>query len=158
MKRIGYAFSHTKMIIFELGCDAGHRFEGWFGSGDDFQRQRTAGQLNCPVCGSAAIERIPTARVHVPRDSSPAVDESPKPAAPAADKPRELSVAAFIDHVISNSEDVGARFADEARKIHEGEAPKRTIRGTATAEETRALLEDDIAVLPLPVPPKESWH
>ena len=147
------------MIIFELGCDAGHRFEGWFASGDDFQNQRTAGLVNCPVCGSGQIDRIPTAKILKQRDvSPPATQEAQKHVPALPQQKREMALAAFIDQVMVNAEDVGARFAEEARKIHNDQAPKRTIRGTATAEETQALIEDGVPVLPLPVPPKDSWH
>jgi len=69
-----------------------------------------------------------------------------------------MTLAAFIDHVLVNSEDVGTRFAEEARKIHHGEAPHRSIRGQATSEETEALLEEGVPVLPLPIPPKDTWQ
>ena len=127
------------MIIFELGCEAGHRFEGWFGSGDDFQHQRAAGQINCPVCGSGRIDRIPTAKILKQRDASlTTTQESEKQVRALPQQKREMTLAAFIDQVMVNAEDVGARFAEEARKIHNDQAPKRTIRGTATAEETQA--------------------
>lgn len=69
-----------------------------------------------------------------------------------------MTLAAFIDHVLVNSEDVGTRFAEEARKIHQGQAPRRSIRGQATVSETEALLDEGVPVLPLPIPPKDSWQ
>lgn len=69
-----------------------------------------------------------------------------------------MTLAAFIDHVLVNSEDVGTRFAEEARRIHRDEAPRRSIRGQSTREETEALLEEGVPVFPLPIPPKDSWQ
>lgn len=148
-----------QMIVFEIGCSAGHRFEGWFASAEDFQKQRAARQVSCPVCGSHLVDRIPTAKIVRPRGASLPVSEDAErhPPAPPEQK-REMTLAAFIDHVMMNSEDVGARFAEEARKIHEEQAAKRSIRGTATPEDTQALIEEGIPVLALPVPPKDSWH
>jgi hypothetical protein len=147
------------MIIFELACASGHRFEGWFGSGEDFQGQRDRGLLACPTCGSHEVVRIPHAKIAVaeapaatPVHGGPPVDHHASPAE------RFQAVAAFVRQVIAQTEDVGREFPDEARRIHYDEAPSRAIRGVASAAETRELLEEGIAVLPLPVPPREDWN
>jgi len=69
-----------------------------------------------------------------------------------------MTLAAFIDHVLVHSEDVGTKFAEEARRIHHGEAARRSIRGQASREETEELLAEGVPVLPLPIPPKDSWQ
>lgn len=155
------------MIVFELTCSASHRFEGWFSSGDDFDRQHSRGLLTCPVCSTAAISKVPTAKIKRSESSeqavtapgaakAPAQSQSSAVAMPSAQERAQL--LAFIDHVLANSENVGAKFAEEARKIFHKESPERAIRGTASREETEELLEEGIPVMPLPVPPQSDWH
>ncbi len=138
------------MIRFALRCDRGHRFESWFGSGADFDRLSGQGLLACAVCGSAAVEKdlmapaVATAPARGP-DRSPAEGPLSAPASPA-----EQALAEMRRRVEAEAEDVGRDFAREARRIHEGEAPKRTIIGEARASEARALLEDGVPVAPLP--------
>jgi len=151
------------VIVFELQCPDSHRFEGWFASAEDYERQLGAGQIACPVCAASGVRKVPSARIKRPRElpAPPQPDKKQLPAAPAAAKPaptQQMTLAAFIDHVLVNSEDVGTRFAEEARKIHQGEAPRRSIRGQATAAETEALLEEGVPVMPLPIPPKDEWQ
>lgn len=121
------------MWVAELACDAGHGFEGYFGSKDDFESQRERGLISCPVCGSSHVER---------RLSAPRINVGATP--PAAD------VRQWAARLRATSEDVGARFATEARRMHEGEVPARAIRGQARGDELVALLEDGVPVLPLP--------
>jgi hypothetical protein len=151
------------MIVFELQCSEQHQFEGWFASPEVFERQLVAGEIACPVCADPDIRKVPSARIRRPKASPPeptAVASSATSGLPAAAPARkqQMTLAAFIDHVLVNSEDVGTRFADEARKIHQGEAPHRSIRGQSTAAETEALLEEGVPVFPLPIPPKDSWQ
>ena len=152
------------MIVFELQCSRLHRFEGWFASSEAFDRQHTGGEITCPVCADAEVQRVPSARIKrlpaLATDKSPAVSAAPpgQPQGGNPAPPQRMTLAAFIDHVLVNSEDVGTRFAEEARKIHHGEAPHRSIRGQATSEETEALLEEGVPVLPLPIPPKDTWQ
>jgi hypothetical protein len=146
------------MIIFELGCNSQHRFEGWFASGQDFERQLAAGMLVCPVCGSAEVSRIPHAKIARGDPPAAAVPAMPPDATPPAGVPAPHIVAAFIDHVLRHTEDVGRMFPEEARRIHREEAPARSIRGTASREETEALLDEGIEVFPLPIPPKTDWN
>ncbi len=146
------------MIVFELICEARHRFEGWFASGDDFERQRLSGLLSCPVCSSDQVAKLPTAKVGRSADDGEAARQG-QAQEPAPTRAQVASaVAAFVDHVLQNTEDVGRAFPEEARKIYRELAPRRGIRGTATREETEALLEEGIAVMSLPIPPPEDYH
>ena len=146
------------MIVFELICCEQHRFEGWFASGEEFERQRAAGLISCPTCVTDRIEKLPTAKIGRAAGAAEQGPQAPNPA--EAGKPREaaLALAAFIDHVLHNTEDVGREFPTEARKIDRGLAPRRAIRGTASREEAEALSEEGIAVLWLPIPPRDEWQ
>lgn len=140
------------MIVFELICGDRHRFEGWFASAEDFERQKGSGLLSCPACGDSGVEKLLTAKIG---RAEPVVAEGSRPAA-APKLPEKLRD--MIDAVLLNSEDVGREFPAEARRIHRKEARERSIRGVATVEETRDLIEEGIAVMPLPIPPREDWH
>lgn len=149
------------MIVYELICADEHRFEGWFASAEAFERQRDAGLVACPVCSSAAVEKLPSARIRcgaqpAPEERPSAMPTMPKQA-PAARR-STMTLASFIDHVLQNSEDVGSRFPEEARKIHYDEAPRRGIRGIASPAEAEALAEEGIPVLPLPIPAPDEWQ
>jgi len=141
------------MIVFNLGCENGHRFEGWFASGDDFDRQHRAKQVVCPLCGNPGIVRLPNA----PHIRSSASKEGPTRAEPAsteqqyANMGREV-LARVIERIVESTEDVGAAFPEEARRIHYREAPERRIRGTASSEEVEALKDEGIEVVALPLP------
>jgi hypothetical protein len=149
------------MIVYELVCAEEHRFEGWFASGEAFERQREAGLLACPVCSSATVERLPSARIR--RGAQPPAPQE-GPSSPPATKPPTpapggtVTLAGFLDHVLRNTEDVGTRFPEEARRIHYEETPRRGIRGVASRAEADALVEEGIAVVPLPIPPPEEWQ
>jgi hypothetical protein len=141
------------MKVLDLECPQQHVFEGWFGSEDEFQGQLARGLVECPICGDTHIAK----RLSAPRINLGAQP----PQAPAAPKNEVMTTAdpamqaqwlRMVRHVLANTEDVGERFAEEARKIHYGESEERGIRGQASAEETEALLEEGIGVLPLPVP------
>ena len=143
------------MKVLNLQCRHAHGFEGWFASEEDFQGQLARGLVECPLCGDAHVTKMPSA----PRLNLGASE--PAPAAPAAAKqevmsaPNEQLQAAWmqlVKQVMTQTEDVGERFAEEARKIHYGETEERGIRGQASREETQALLEEGISVLPLPIP------
>ena len=126
------------MLVLNLACALGHGFEGWFGSADDYESQRQRGLVSCPICANAEIQRMPSA----PRINTGAIEPQQ---APSPDRLRQA-----LKQIGSQAEDVGQRFAEEARRIHYGDAPERAIRGQASAEETRDLLEEGIPVLPLP--------
>jgi hypothetical protein len=140
------------VIVFELICADRHRFEGWFASAGDFEGQKARGLLSCPVCSDSKIEKLLTAKIGRPDVEASASVQAP--AAPA--QPRNLHE--MIDYILLNTEDVGKEFPAEARRIHRKEARERSIRGIATGEETHDLLEEGIAVMPLPIPPREDWH
>ncbi|HXF66040.1 MAG TPA: DUF1178 family protein [Burkholderiales bacterium] len=141
------------MIIFDLGCGNQHRFEGWFGSSEEFEQQLEAKRILCPLCGSSDIVRLPHA-AHIKSSTKPRL-----PGDPAAASARQYAnigtevLEKLIAHIIENTEDVGAAFPEEARKIHYREAPERRIRGTASREEVEALREEGIEVVALPIPP-----
>jgi hypothetical protein len=142
------------MIVFDLICKDQHRFEGWFASGEDFTSQQGRGLLACPVCGVAHVEKLPAAKIR--KQGEPVV---PTPAsAVQAGKTEQIDVSRIIDYVLTHSEDVGNRFAEEARKIHYQETPLRSIRGVATRTETEELQEEGIPVFSLPIPPQDRWN
>jgi hypothetical protein len=137
------------MKVLNLQCTHRHSFEGWFASEDDFQDQLGRGLVECPLCGDTAIVKMLSA----PRLNLGAAREEPKQDVMAA--PEATMQAAWmkmVRHVLASTEDVGDRFAEEARRIHYGETQERGIRGQASAQETEALVEEGIGVLPLPIP------
>ncbi|WP_300648078.1 DUF1178 family protein [Paenalcaligenes sp.] len=132
--------------VFDLQCESGHLFEGWFASHEDYDQQVAKGWLSCPVCDSKTITK---------KLSAPRLNLRHASAAEAA--PAKVDVATIqakllqqLKQVIKNTDDVGDNFAQEARKMHEGESPERAIRGSATVEEYQSLREEGIAVLPIP--------
>lgn len=134
------------MKVLDLRCAHDHRFEGWFADDADFASQRERGLLECPVCADRSVERLPSApRLNLSHPSAPAQTVT------RAEDLQSLWLRA-VRHVLQNTEDVGERFAEEARRIHYGEAENRGIRGRATPEETEALAEEGIEVVPLPLP------
>lgn len=151
------------MKVLDLQCAHQHTFEGWFGSEQEFAEQMDRGLLVCPLCGDGQIRKMPSAprlNLQTARDSRGAPQDqeaatSPKEAAPQPGVPQTLQ-ARWIQamrHLMANTEDVGERFAQEARAMHQGETDARAIRGQASREETLALLEEGIDVLPLPALP-----
>ncbi|MBV8379800.1 MAG: DUF1178 family protein [Paucibacter sp.] len=138
------------MLVLNLQCEAGHGFEGWFGSADDFDDQQSRGLLNCPVCGHAGVQRLPSApRLNV----KAAKAATPQMSVPAPDerlKALQGEVLGALRRLASQTEDVGERFTEEARRIHYGEVAERAIRGRASGEQIVELAEEGIAVLPLP--------
>lgn len=144
------------MKVFDLLCANDHRFEGWFSSGADFDRQRGQGIIACPMCGDNQVVKVPAA-TYVNTGAS---DRSPKAAAePEEATPeqtqyanlRSAMLAKIVEYVVKNTEDVGKAFPEEARKIHYGESPERKIRGVATVQEVTELRDEGIEVVPLPV-------
>lgn len=144
------------MVVYDLLCKKQHRFEAWFPSYEEYQKQADKKLIACPTCGSTKIEKLPHAcAVHVKKEAPPApvrkkTEKSP-PAPPSPEEFKEMLIR--VHHYITeNFEDVGARFAEEARQIHYGKVEERPIHGTATAEERAELAEEGIphAVLPKP--------
>jgi hypothetical protein len=137
------------MKVLNLQCIHGHAFEGWFTSEDDFQGQHARGLVECPVCGDLEVAKLPSA----PRLNLGASREGGKQDVVAAPEAQmQAAWMQMVRKVMANTEDVGEKFAEEARRIHYGETPERGIRGQASQEETESLLEEGIAVLPLPMP------
>lgn len=159
------------MIVFDLECrTGGHRFEGWFASSGDFDRQQERGLVSCPQCGGADIVKAPMAPA-VPRKGNqkdplpaPAAGSSPAPMAKGAPMPEEAlrmmqALATMQAEALKNSRWVGGKFAEESRAMHYGERDATPIHGEATLAEAKELLDEGIAVAPLPfpvVPPGEA--
>ena len=167
------------MKVLNLQCSHRHSFEGWFGSEDEFQVQLGIGLIECPLCADKEIQKMPSApRLNLggqqPQEAPVRSLQETRPAAPVV-PPRENDLAvnlaavtelsagpspsaqgAFLKalrHVMAQTEDVGRRFADEARRMHYGEAEERSIRGQTSAREALELLEEGIDVVRLPLPP-----
>lgn len=142
------------MKVLDLRCAHGHGFEGWFASAEAFETQLAGGLVECPVCGDTAIVKLLSApRLNLGNAKAP--QEAAAPAASsnvAAELSPEARWMRAVREVMAKTEDVGDRFADEARKMHYGEAQERGIRGQATPEQTEALLDEGIAVMALPMP------
>lgn len=138
------------MIKYTLICDQDHRFDSWFQSGAAFDALAKAGHLACTVCGSSDVNRALMAPA-VPAKSN-AVDLKQ----PMSDA--EAALEKLRKDVEANSDDVGLSFAQEARKMHDGEAPERAIHGTAKIEDAKKLIEDGVPVAPLPFMPKRKTN
>ncbi|MFM9941802.1 MAG: DUF1178 family protein [Hyphomicrobiaceae bacterium] len=170
------------MIRYNLQCDKGHAFEGWFRSSDDYDRQRKRRLVTCPSCGATKVEkaimapnvvtseqaksaRRKKARELAVSQTAPASEPTAPVAAAGAGQslavtPEQREVLRRMrelrDQMLKASDYVGPKFAEEARRIHDEDAPKRGIHGEASPDEVKALLEDGIEVLPIPVLPDDS--
>ena len=138
------------MKVLNLRCANGHGFEGWFASDDEFMSQNGRGLIECPLCTDRIISRMPSA----PRLNLSGQREPAQPAAPAPDAalPLQTQWVDAVRRMLASTDDVGERFPEEARRIHYGEIEARGIRGQASAEERRALLDEGIEIMSLPVP------
>ena len=134
------------MKVLNLACAHEHRFEGWFASDEDYASQCERGLVECPLCGDTTIARLPSA----PRLNVSKLREVV--ALPDADAQRQSHWMRAVRQLMANTEDVGERFPEEARRIHYGEVEQRGIRGRASAEDTVALREEGIEVMALAVP------
>lgn len=152
------------MKVLNLQCSHQHAFEGWFASEDDFQGQLTRGLVTCPLCADPDIQKMPSApRLNFGATTS-AASTSREVSVPVAATAGNQEVLApggaagqaeflrALRHVLANTEDVGGRFADEARAMHYGDAEQRSIRGQASRAEAIELIEEGIEVMPLPLP------
>jgi len=153
------------MIVFDLLCTGGHRFEGWFGSAAGYDGQRERRLLSCPTCGSTHVERVPSAT----RSNLGA--EPPKPTK-APQQPRktpdmegkdpfaiaQMLYSRMLDELLTKTEDVGRNFPNEARNIFYKRADDRAIRGQATQEEHDELVDEGIPVARFPIPPKSGLN
>jgi hypothetical protein len=133
------------MKVLNLRCANGHGFEGWFVSEDDFMDQNGRGLVECPLCTNKMVSRLPSApRLNLSGAREP--DASPR----AVDL--QAAWLQTVRSLMQNTEDVGDRFAEEARRIHYGEEPNRGIRGQASAEERAALQDEGIETVAIPLP------
>lgn len=147
------------MIVYDLSCRDGHRFEGWFGSSADFEDQRARGLLCCPGCGSSDVTKAPMAPA-VPAKGNSKQEvlppESPRPMANTPMPPEmQKALAALAKaqaEALKNSTWVGDKFAEETRKMHYGERDEAPIHGQASLAEAKALIEEGVPVAPLPFP------
>jgi hypothetical protein len=139
------------MKVFNLRCAHDHHFEGWFASEQAFTEQTERALVDCPMCGDKQVTRLPSApRLNLSGAREP---QQPAPVAkPAEDQSVEAMWLKAVQHVMKTTEDVGARFPEEARRIHYGEIEARGIRGQATPQEREALADEGIEVMQLPVP------
>ncbi|OJY74150.1 MULTISPECIES: DUF1178 family protein [unclassified Rhizobium] len=140
------------MIRYSLSCDNAHEFEGWFSESADFDRQVASGFLTCPVCNSSAISKLlmaPSVSTARKKDAMQTV------AMDAARKEAMAKLKEAVDAIKASAEDVGAKFPEEARKIHYGEADARGIIGKATPDEAQALVEEGIEIAAIPVLPDD---
>ena len=129
------------MILFTLRCASGHEFEGWFRDGDGFEAQQKAGEITCPNCGDAQVEKALMApNIARSRGKTPALSPAQMRAA----------LVELRRQVETNCDYVGERFAEEARKIHYGETDPHGIYGEASADESRELAEEGIEVGRIP--------
>jgi hypothetical protein len=155
------------MKVLNLRCANGHGFEGWFGSEDDFLDQNGRGLIECPVCADKVVTRLPSApRLNLSGAREPARATAASDAAPpsgalvdGADAQAQQRLGELrqrwmqaVQHALAHTEDVGERFAEEARRMHYGETEERGIRGVTSAQEREALREEGIEVLSLPIP------
>ncbi|QUL38665.1 DUF1178 family protein [Erythrobacter sp. JK5] len=152
------------MIVFDLHCDEGHRFEGWFGSSGDYESQRERGLVACPECGSGEVGKAPMA---------PAVPvkgnrrrEAGQPVAPETDGTTSVSNHGLTPEVkramqalaeaqakaLKDSTYVGDKFAEQSRAMHYGERDEAPIHGRASLEDAKALVDEGVPVAPLPFP------
>jgi len=142
------------MIQYALKCAEGHEFDSWFQSAAAFDKLAGAGMVSCAVCGSAKVAKaIMTPRVQAARKAAAKPVGSAKPKPGPLSQPinaAEQAVAELRKKVEENADYVGMSFAQEARAMHDGDAPERSIYGEAGAEEAKQLIEDGISVLPLP--------
>jgi len=139
------------VIRFSLVCDHEHEFEGWFRSSEDFETQKKRGFVDCPSCGSSKVQKAMMA----PAVSTGRSRERMALAMGAAQKEAMAQLKALSQKMRENADYVGDKFAEEARKIHFGEADRRGIYGEATQEEAKSLAEDGVEFMPIPVFPDD---
>lgn len=144
------------MIVFDLTCGDGHRFEGWFGSSDDFASQQARGLVACPQCGSGEVSKAPMAPA-VPRKGNQRVEAQDRNQVAGGQLPPEAAemlakIAEVQAEAIKSSTWVGDDFAEQSRQMHYGERDVAAIHGQTTPEEARELAEEGVPVMPLLIP------
>lgn len=146
------------MVVYDLVCKKKHKFEGWFPSFEGYQKQAAEGLISCPSCGSTAVEKLPHAcAVHVKKDApkAPQLKKNPTPPALTPADVNEMLLR-LNQYVRENFQDVGPRFAQEARAIFHGESEEKPIHGSATHQEREELDEEGIPYGILPKPKLDS--
>jgi len=136
------------MIVFNFICGNDHRFEGWFASTNDFERQQKSALLNCPICGTREVAKT----MHAPHVSIGGDPQRERPSKTMLQQCANVDaeLARLVEYVIANTEDVGEAFPEEVRKIHYQEVPERKIRGHASSEEVSELQDEGIEIMVLP--------
>lgn len=150
------------MIVFDLHCDAGHRFEGWFGSSSDYDSQLERGLVACPECGSTKIGKAPMAPAVPAKSNAVRPDPIPRPSddsQPVTNTPMPAEVREAMQALakaqakaLEKSTYVGDSFAEQSREMHYGERDEAPIHGKATIEEAKSLVDEGVPVAPLPFP------
>ncbi|MEO6387099.1 MAG: DUF1178 family protein [Croceibacterium sp.] len=155
------------MIVFDLSCEQGHRFEGWFSSSAEFERQQSRGLVACPNCSSNHVAKAPMAPAVAVKGNRKAAAGPAAPKQALANSPMPPEVRQALQHLadvqaraLQNSTWVGDGFAEQSRKMHYGEQDAQTIHGQATPDEARALADEGIPVsaLPFPVAPPDELN
>jgi hypothetical protein len=140
------------VIIFDLKCKNGHKFDGWFKDRESFMEQNSQKLVTCPICNSSRVDIVPSSITIVGKDS--------RPAGTGKEEEKEISplkaLQAFHQYIDKNFEDVGNQFASVALKIHLGEEEKRNIKGTTTPQEEENLREEGVQFIKIPVPKLDS--
>jgi len=148
------------MIRYSLKCADDHHFESWFRSAEDFDGQLARGLISCPECGTVEVQKslmAPKVRTARAATKTPKAAES-TPAAPQSPPSQEqidTALAEMRQQVETSSDYVGMEFANEARKMHEGESEARAIYGEAKIDDAKKLIEDGVPVTPLPFKPRQ---
>jgi hypothetical protein len=143
------------MIQYTLKCDQSHKFQSWFQSSEAFERLQQAGHISCAICGSSKIEKsLMAPSVSTSRKKVVAPDQDTTPVLSEPQNEMEGALKKMRDYVEQNSDYVGQDFTKEARAMHEGNAPERSIYGEAKIEDAKALVDEGIPIAPLPFMPK----
>jgi hypothetical protein len=154
------------MIRYNLRCERDHAFESWFQSSSAYETQEKRKLVNCPVCGSAKVERAIMAPqivskkgrdvpVQAPVAATEVTTSASTPLMMAQERELRAKLKELRDHIVKNADNVGERFPNEARKMHYGDIEHRPIYGEASPEEARSLIEEGVEVSPLPVLPDD---
>jgi hypothetical protein len=151
------------MIRYTLSCDRGHSFDSWFQNSAAYDKQAKRGLVTCPSCGSTKVEKalmtpqVAAGRKRARKTAPPAAASDPSPVAMMSPKEQEFrtKLKELRDHLTDNADNVGAKFPDEARKMHYGEIEHRSIYGEASPDQAKELAEEGIEFHPLPVLPDE---
>ncbi|MEY2992735.1 MAG: hypothetical protein RI946_2129 [Pseudomonadota bacterium] len=142
----------STMISYSLKCDNDHTFDSWFASADAFDKLSGADMVTCNICGSTKVQKA----IMAPRVSTGKTEETTPLMAP--DDHTARAIQEMRKKIEANSDYVGKNFAAEARKMHLGDAPERSIYGEAKPEEAKSLIEDGINVVPLPFMPNRKTN